>query len=78
MEELTVDERISLAVHKLPTLDGQHVPPEDSCPICLVSFASILDGSVQEEGVVTLGERDVSLGGITKLEGCGHMFCRVE
>ena len=78
LEELSVEERISVAVQRLPTLSKDDVPSEDSCPICLVSFSSILEGPVQEGEVITFGESDVHLGGITKLEGCGHLFCRVE
>lgn len=76
---LSVEDRIALMVHKLPTLDKAQVPHEDSCPICLVSFNTILEGTSHDtEEVVSIGEREVKLKGVTKLEGCGHLFCRLE
>ncbi|KAI0036734.1 hypothetical protein K488DRAFT_35066, partial [Vararia minispora EC-137] len=41
---------------------------EDSCPICLLSFKSILEGRVS--GLA--GESSTAL---TKIEACGHVFC---
>lgn len=77
---LTTEQRIARAIVSLPTLTANHVPLDDSCPICLVPFPSILDGSAQNEGFLhsALAPKPIQLGGVTKLEGCGHIFCRVE
>lgn len=75
---MTTLERIAQVIHRLPALTKEEVPGEDSCPICLMSFASIAEGSVQNEGTLEMCGHDVQLSGVTKLEGCGHVFCRVE
>lgn len=69
---LTSEQRVEQAVQKLPTLSAQDIPLEDSCPICLLPFLSILSGENIEPGAP--GE----LAGVTKLQGCGHVFCRLE
>ena len=69
---LTPEQRIERAIEKLPTLAVQDVPLEDSCPICLMSFSSIFSG--ENIGPEAPGE----LSGVTKLQGCGHVFCRLE
>lgn len=68
---LTTEQRIERAVQKLPTLAAHEVPTEDSCPICLVPFSTILEGEAN-------GLQQVELAGVTKLYGCGHVFCRLE
>jgi len=55
-------EKIRIALESLPVVDKHVVSQEDTCPICLVSFASIFQ---EDEGV-------------TKLVACGHVFCRRE
>lgn len=76
---LTTEERISRAIAKLPVLSAKDVPLEDSCPICLMQFSAILDGLAQNEGsLVGVTPNPVKLCGVTKLDGCGHIFCRVE
>jgi hypothetical protein len=52
----------------LPVLSHDQVPLDDYCPICLVPFLEIL-------GPARDGQDDP---GVTKLEGCGHIFCRRE
>ena len=73
---LTVQERIQLAISRLPALKKADIPIDDSCPICLNPFEAILDGKTLEEfggeGVPDSEE----LVGVTKLVGCGHMFCK--
>lgn len=76
---MTAQDRIRLAIHTLPTLAAKDVNLDDSCAICLNGFASILEeneNAVQEDA----GEdRDApSELGITRLVGCGHLFCRKE
>jgi hypothetical protein len=75
---LTTQDRIRLAIDKLPSLIADHVNLDDSCPICLAGFASILS---DEAELKESGQYDEELGfeaGITKLVGCGHLFCRKE
>lgn len=68
---LTPEQRIERAVQKLPTLLARDVPREDSCPICLVQFSSILSEEIPPPP-------NKELAGVTKLVGCGHVFCRLE
>lgn len=76
---LTAEQRVVSAIQNLPILPAQHVPLDEACPICLMSFASILDGSAQNEGVLhDVASKPIPLSGVTRLEGCGHVFCRVE
>ncbi|OBZ77134.1 hypothetical protein A0H81_03717 [Grifola frondosa] len=78
---LPVHERIKRIIARLPVLTKKDVPLDDSCPICLNPFDAILEGKVHDEGAFA-GEApeaaDSELGGITKLEGCGHFFCRAD
>lgn len=75
---LTTEDRVRLAIDKLPSLTADVVNLEDSCAICLTGFASILSDEAELKG---LDQYDEELGfeaGITKLVGCGHLFCRKE
>lgn len=69
--ELRMDHhtQINQLIQSLPSIAKNDVPVEDSCPICLVPFLDCF----QEES----GEDESSIG-VTKLEGCGHLFCRKE
>jgi hypothetical protein len=69
---LTTEQRIELVIQKLPTLAADDVPPEDTCPICLVPFARVLAGETAHP------EQPGESPGVTKLTACGHMFCRFE
>jgi len=63
-------DRIEAFLQSLPVLDkDSDLVLEDSCPICLMPFTSIFaeDCSAEPE-----------IAGVTKLTGCGHMFCRRE
>lgn len=75
---MTAQDRIRLAIHALPTLAANDVNPDDSCAICLNGFASILneenENAVQEDA----DEDSPSELGITRLVGCGHLFCKKE
>lgn len=76
---LTTQERVALAISRLPTLTKNEIPLDDACPICLISLSSIYEGRSQDEGtLVGLTAQPISLSGVTKLDGCGHVFCRVE
>lgn len=87
---LTTDQRIAKAVEQLPVLTAGQIPLEDSCPICLIPFPAILeDVSWQKTSEGPLppstcvrgfvgNTGPVHLGGVTRLAGCGHVFCRLE
>ena len=67
---LSPQDRIEAFLQSLPVLDkDSDLVLEDSCPICLMPFSSIFaeDCSAEPE-----------IAGVTKLAGCGHMFCRRE
>lgn len=66
---MSPQERIERFLESLPVLDKDSVGLEDSCPICLMPFTSIFaeDCSAEPE-----------MAGVTKLTGCGHIFCRRE
>ncbi|KAH9849969.1 hypothetical protein C2E23DRAFT_836909 [Lenzites betulinus] len=70
---LSLSERIERTISRLATLPASEVPLEDSCPICLTPFESILEDKGPEgtEGAIPDADQ-----GITKLEACGHIFCR--
>lgn len=69
---LSIPDQVKQFVRDLPILPKDQIPLEDSCLICFVPFLEILE-SMED---VTDEEGDER--GITKLEGCGHIFCRKE
>ncbi|KAI1786686.1 hypothetical protein LXA43DRAFT_1032914 [Ganoderma leucocontextum] len=73
---LTVQERIQLAISRLPVLTKAEIPIDDSCPICLNPFDAILDGKVREELGGQGGPGSDESAGVTKLVSCGHIFCK--
>ncbi|KAI0701168.1 hypothetical protein BC835DRAFT_266150 [Cytidiella melzeri] len=78
---LTGEESVARTIEQLPKLAAKDVPLDDSCPICLNPFSAILDGSVQNEGsaqALNVSPKLGELSGVTKLEGCGHVFCKVD
>ncbi|KAH7887798.1 hypothetical protein F5I97DRAFT_1926207 [Phlebopus sp. FC_14] len=64
--------RVQDAVDDLPILDRDRVPKDESCAICLTPFSSILSVEIPYD---TLGNLE---SGVTKIIGCGHMFCRKD
>lgn len=63
-------DRIEIFLESLPVLNkDSDVVLEDSCPICLMPFASIFAEDCSAEP---------QMAGVTKLTGCGHVFCRRE
>ncbi|EIW82062.1 hypothetical protein CONPUDRAFT_81622 [Coniophora puteana RWD-64-598 SS2] len=64
-------ERIQFALDDLPVLPAGDIPKDDSCPICLLSFASIIEEKNEEDA-------DAVYGGVTKVTSCGHVFCRKD
>lgn len=73
----SVSDRVKQFIRDLPILPKDQIPVEDSCPICLVPFTEILKGL---EDAVEPGaeDEDGDERGVTKLEECGHIFCRRE
>ena len=83
-------ERIREALAALPVLHKDAlagVDLEEPCPICLVPLSNILaaadaaaaGAAEKEEDDAEEGENEeAALAGVTKLVGCGHIFCRRE
>ncbi|KAF8842287.1 hypothetical protein BDN67DRAFT_899608 [Paxillus ammoniavirescens] len=62
------------AVDNLPILEENIVPKDECCAICLMPFTSILSGEYSHEH----DNVDDVEGGVTKVDGCGHIFCRKD
>ncbi|KAH9948349.1 hypothetical protein B0H21DRAFT_733867 [Amylocystis lapponica] len=64
--------QLSSAIAALPKLTRDQVPLEEACPICLVPFAEILqavdDAAAPSQFLIP--------NCVTRLDRCGHMFCR--
>lgn len=82
-----IQQLISSAVKNLPVLREADVDPEEMCAICLNTFKAVF---LEEEEYVRKhkrslglketskeGEEDLLLG-LTKVDYCGHTFCRRE
>ncbi|KAH9938325.1 uncharacterized protein B0H18DRAFT_11098 [Fomitopsis serialis] len=82
MEFLTLGERVEHAIAALPTLSKEEIPLDDACPICLQGFGAIYEGKAQEEVAadngLPNGTDPEEHRGVTKLSGCGHVFCRFD
>ncbi|KAI0824739.1 hypothetical protein BC628DRAFT_1495936 [Trametes gibbosa] len=72
---LSIPERIELAISRLSILQAAEVSLEDACPICLSSFGSVPDGNAAEDSDAATPDAD-EVAVVTRLEGCGHVFCR--
>jgi len=84
--------RVREVIEKLPSLTKQDpdLNSDDSCPICLVPFETILEdqeatSNIGGEAEMNLEEKEeedvfdkVELKGVTKLGDCGHVFCMLE
>jgi len=68
--QLALFRRVKDALDDLPVLNASSIPKDESCAICLTPFDAILAGEVPQEGD--------SEEGVTKVVGCGHLFCRKE
>ena len=84
---LASHDRIKILLASLPVLGKDAVDLEEPCPICLMPFSSLFVDEADErlksaESNVEMDEKEKeegeALGGVTKLVGCGHMFCRRE
>lgn len=87
---LSGHERMRAAIDKLPTLSEDELPLDDACPICLLPFKLILHPDAAshhptpepdlgiDPGVVVIGSSSVSEPGVTRVDGCSHLFCRRE
>jgi len=75
---ITTQDRIRLFIDQLPTLTPKEVQPDDSCAICLTGFSSILAAATEMRASNDFDtDAEIELG-ITRLVGCGHLFCRKE
>ena len=82
-----IQQAIINAVNGLPVLRKSDVDPEEMCAICLNSFEAVFQEEVDYvkehkkrlglKESSTEGEDDLLLG-LTKVEHCGHTFCRRE
>ena len=71
-------DRIRHTIDQLPILTVKDVQLDDSCAICFTGFASILSDAADVQPSIDFNvDGEVELG-ITKLVGCGHLFCRKE
>jgi hypothetical protein len=70
----SISDRLCAALDSLPSLSEKDVPLNDACPICLIPFGTILKN---QDAVVVRTEGEPSKG-VTKLSGCGHLFCMNE
>ncbi|KAJ8593297.1 hypothetical protein M405DRAFT_859064 [Rhizopogon salebrosus TDB-379] len=68
--QLALFHRVEDALDDLPILHASSVPKDESCAICLTTFDAILSGDVSQEGETE--------DGVTKVVGCGHLFCRKD
>ncbi|KZT29315.1 hypothetical protein NEOLEDRAFT_1175025 [Neolentinus lepideus HHB14362 ss-1] len=73
-------DRARLLVSKLPDLKREEVPSDECCPICLLTFRSFYeeDSASAMETKGKDGEDGGAERGVTKLMGCGHLFCRKD
>ena len=73
---LPIQERIQLAISRLPALTKADIPSEESCPICLNPFNDILNDMAPPDSTADPGVKMDDMEGVTKLVGCGHIFCK--
>ncbi|SJL01879.1 uncharacterized protein ARMOST_05203 [Armillaria ostoyae] len=62
-------QQVDELIDSLAVLDKHAVPLQDSCPICLIPFTDFFDDG---------GDNLTPDCGVTKLDGCGHIFCRKD
>ncbi|KAG0709578.1 hypothetical protein DFH29DRAFT_884765 [Suillus ampliporus] len=67
---LALFQRVKDALDDLPVLNASAIPKDESCAICLTPFDAILAGEMPQEGEIE--------DGVTKVMGCGHLFCRKD
>ena len=67
-----IDPIVANALASLDLLSSKDIPNlDDSCPICLMSFQTILEQRQDD-----LHGKAVT--GVARVGGCGHMFCAEE
>lgn len=69
---LALFQRVKDALDDLPVVHDSAIPKDESCAICLTPFDAILTAEVPQE------EEGEFEDGVTKVVGCGHLFCRKE
>ncbi len=72
---IPTQERIKQMLASLPVLRKEELDLEESCPICLVPFGAVFE---EEELEKEKQDEETQAGGVTKLVGCRHVFCRKE
>jgi hypothetical protein len=84
---LSPHDRIKTLLASLPVLGKDAVDLEEPCPICLMPFSTVLadeadaglnSAESNKEADKKGRDKEEVLGGVTKLVGCGHIFCRRE
>jgi hypothetical protein len=80
---LSPHDRITILLASLPVLEKDAIDLEEPCPICLMPFSIVLAdegdaGLTSAESNKEGKDKEEALGGVTKLMGCGHIFCRRE
>ena len=73
---LPMQERVQLAISRLPHLSKGEIPLQESCPICLTPFDTILENVAAEDASEGVPLEQDEKAGVTKLVACGHIFCR--
>ncbi|EPQ58994.1 hypothetical protein GLOTRDRAFT_135989 [Gloeophyllum trabeum ATCC 11539] len=73
-------DRARLLVSRLPELKPEAVDLDECCPICLLTFRTFFEegsgsGNENKEGGYEQSDNER---GVTKLVGCGHVFCRKD
>lgn len=72
-------EELGNFVRSLPYLTAADIGEEEACPICLSPLEQILHGRGKSEAPQSSqSEAPAEHVGVTKLPGCGHIFCRIE
>ncbi|KAH7105401.1 hypothetical protein BKA62DRAFT_826688 [Auriculariales sp. MPI-PUGE-AT-0066] len=71
-------------IKSLPDLTTEDVSLDDNCPICLISFETILKEAAASALDVHAAISNPSnpkaawYNGVTKLDRCGHVFCKQD
>ncbi|KAF9569061.1 hypothetical protein CPC08DRAFT_702178 [Agrocybe pediades] len=80
---LSPQQRIKVVLDSLPVLRKEDLDLDEPCPICLMSLSAVF--AEEEERLMAKGvgseekqeeEGEEMITGVTKLLGCGHIFCR--
>ncbi|KAH6914951.1 hypothetical protein BKA70DRAFT_1257534 [Coprinopsis sp. MPI-PUGE-AT-0042] len=81
---IEVQNQIRNAIRDLPVVGKAEVDVEEMCPICLTPFSSLFAEAIEESGCMNdltsppggYSEEESLVFGLTRIEVCGHIFCR--